>query len=230
MAIPVIHEDTWPVDRPPVLDGASCQALTNAVNACLKDACALLLFSRLRNYACVASWSPLVLQEHLCCVHERQLLAPLYEEKQGLLARGAQLSFLFSVIVSRRHWPNTPVNSPEAFSQLEAVVRAALKAAGRKSTSQLHVLHLQPIQDAIASGLCDWIWLVNGEGPIQDWRAKPTQEPPDMVRVDVETPTSRDWAPGFIVRKHQVGTRGLQSVAHALNACAKPGGAAISNP
>lgn len=108
-------------------------------------------------------------------------------------------------------------------------MRDAVETTGPRRPFPLQVLPLQPIQDAIASGLCAWIARVHAEGPFRNWRVEPIQEPLDMVRVDVETSTPRGWAAGFNVRKHQVGLRGLQSITYAMNDCIKPGDPAISN-
>lgn len=224
MAIPVIHEDAWP-DSPPTIDSSGCEALTTTVNGCLQGACALLLFARLRNYADVCTWSPSVLGQHLRCVHDRELLAPQYTHKRGLLAGSVQLSFIFAVVVSRREWPKPPVNSPEATAAVAAVIRESLIEKIRRPAC-LEVLAPEPVQEAIASGLCGWLAHVHTQNKIERWQVRGVTEPVDAVRVEVGFGESAfSWAE-FSVRKHQVGLRGLQALTFSLSRHAQPNGPA----
>lgn len=224
MAIPVVHEDAWP-ESPPTFDNSGCQALTDAINACLQDACALLLFTRMRNYACVCAWSPSILEEHLRCVHDRQLPAPQYTQMRSLLAGSVQLSFIFVVVVSRRDWPNPPTNAPEAIVRVADVIRQVLNEQAPGSPC-LEVQPPQPLQEAIASGLCAWLTHVHAQRKVQSWKVTAAPQPADAVRVEISFGRNTTRQPHFTVRKHQVGLRGLQAITFALSSQAQSDGSA----
>lgn len=215
MAIPVIHEDAWP-DQPPILDNSGCQTVTDAVNACLQGACALLIFARLRNYACVSTWSPSILEDHLRCVHDRNLLAPEYAHKRGLLAGcSLQLSFVFVVVVSRRNWPDSPFPTPEAVTQMARAVGKCLRGPASKSLC-LQVLQPELFQDAITTGLCTWLSRLHERSRVQSWKFRAESVPVDAVNVEIGHGCSTPIRENFIVRRHQVGLRGLQALEFTL--------------